>query len=125
MDKLLAAGALDVSYAPIQMKKNRPAVMLTIICQLEAGNALLELLLRESSTLGVRISQVQRVKAQRGSERIQTPLGLVAIKVKRLGNRIISATPEYEECQRLSLEKGISLEEVYDIALQVIKATLK
>ncbi len=125
MDKLFAAGALDVNYTPIQMKKNRPAVMLTIICQLEDGNALSELLLRESSTLGVRISQVQRIKARRDLERMQTPLGTVTIKVKRLGDRIISATPEYEDCQRLALEKGIPLEDVYDIALQVMKTRFK
>jgi uncharacterized protein (TIGR00299 family) protein len=125
MDKLFAAGALDVNYTPIQMKKNRPAVMLTIICQLQDGNALSELLLRESSTLGVRIAQVQRIKAQRDFERIQTPLGTVTMKVKRLGNRIISAAPEYEDCQRLALEKDLPLEDVYDVVQQVMKAILK
>ena len=121
MDKLFAAGALDVNYTPIQMKKNRPAVMLTIICQVEEGKALSELLLSEFSTLGVRISQVQRVKAQRVSELIETPFGSISMKVKRLGNRIISATPEYEDCQRIALEKSIPLEDVYEVAQQVIK----
>ena len=121
MDKLFAAGALDVNYTPIQMKKNRPAVMLTIICQVEEGNALSELLLSESSTLGVRISQVQRIKAQRVLESLQTPFGPVSIKIKRLGNRVISATPEYEDCQRIALEKGIPLEDVYDFVRQIIK----
>ncbi len=122
MEKLLVAGALDVNYTPIQMKKNRPAVMLTVICPVEAGNALSELLLSESSTLGVRISQVQRIKAQRDFELIQTPLGPITMKVKRLGNRIISSTPEYEDCQRLALEKDIPLEEVYEVARQVMKS---
>src|SRR5207244_3665813 len=75
MDRLLAAGALDISYTPIQMKKNRPAVMVTVICQEEEGHAMASLLLSESSTLGVRISQVQRLKAQRIFERIETPIG--------------------------------------------------
>ncbi|MGZ6368124.1 MAG: nickel pincer cofactor biosynthesis protein LarC [Ktedonobacteraceae bacterium] len=121
MDKLFVAGALDVNYTPIQMKKNRPAVMLTIICQVEEGNALSELLLSESSTLGVRISQVQRIKAQRVLENLQTPFGPVSIKIKRLGNRVISATPEYDDCQRIALEKGIPLEDVYDVVCQIIK----
>ncbi|MGZ3611633.1 MAG: nickel pincer cofactor biosynthesis protein LarC2, partial [Ktedonobacteraceae bacterium] len=121
MDKLFVAGALDVNYTPIQMKKNRPAVMLTIICQVEEGNALSELLLSESSTLGVRISQVQRIKAQRVLENLQTPFGPVSIKIKRLGNRVISATPEYDDCQRIALEKGIPLEDVYDVVRQIIK----
>src|SRR5438874_1959257 len=124
MDKLFSAGALDVNYTPIQMKKNRPAVMLTIICRVEEGNAMSELLLSESSTLGVRISQVQRIKAQRVFERIETPFGPISMKIKRLGDRIISATPEYEDCQRIALEKGIPLEDVYDVARQVMKTTL-
>ncbi len=125
MDKLYAAGALDVNYTPIQMKKNRPAVMLTIICRVEEGNALSELLLSESSTLGVRISQVQRIKAQRVLERVETPFGPISMKVKRLGNRIISTTPEYEDCQRIALDKSIPLEDVYDIARQVMKTGLR
>jgi uncharacterized protein (DUF111 family) len=124
MHRLLAAGALDVSYTPIQMKKNRPAVMITVICQLEESDSLAQLLLSESSTLGVRISQVQRLKAQRTLERIETPIGSMSIKVKRLGARIISATPEYEECQRLALERGLPLEEVYQVAQHTIEATL-
>jgi pyridinium-3,5-bisthiocarboxylic acid mononucleotide nickel chelatase len=122
MDKLFASGALDVNYTPIQMKKNRPAVMLTIICRVEEGNAIAELLLSESSTLGARISQVQRIKAQRVFERVETPVGSISMKVKLLGNRVISATPEYEECQRIALEKGLPLEHVYEIARQVFSA---
>ncbi len=121
MDKLFSAGALDVNYTPIQMKKNRPAVMLTIICRVEDGSTMSELLLSESSTLGVRISQVQRIKAQRVLERIETPFGPLSMKVKRLGDRVISATPEYEDCQRIALEKGIPLEDVYEVARRVIK----
>src|SRR5437763_4373829 len=124
MDKLFSAGALDVNYTPIQMKKNRPAVMLTVICRVEEGTALSELLLSESSTLGVRISQVQRIKAQRVFERIETPFGPISMKIKRLGDRIISATPEYEDCQRIALEKGIPLEDVYEVVRQVMKTTL-
>jgi uncharacterized protein (TIGR00299 family) protein len=122
MDKLFAAGALDVNYTPIQMKKNRPAVMLTIICRVEEGHVMAELLLSESDTLGVRISQIQRLKAQRMFERIGTPIGPMSIKVKRLGDRVISAAPEYDEYQRLASEKGLPLEEVYEIARHVIES---
>src|SRR6266849_5251286 len=124
MDRLLAAGAFDVSFTPIQMKKNRPAVMVKVICRVEEGDAMAQLLLSESSTLGVRISQVQRFKAQRTFEQIETPIGPMLIKVKRLGARIISATPEYEECQRLAQERDLPLEEVYNVARQVIETTL-
>src|SRR5947209_471788 len=124
MDRLLAAGALDVSYIPMQMKKNRPAVMLTMICQPEEGDAMAQLLLSETSTLGVRMQQVQRLKAQRSQQQIETPLGTLLVKVKRLGSRIISASPEYEECRRIALERGIALEEVYEVARQTIETNL-
>ena len=124
MDRLLAVGALDVSYIPMQMKKNRPAVMLTIICRPEESDAMAQLLLSETSTLGVRIQQVQRLKAQRSQQQIETPLGTLSVKVKRLGSRIISASPEYEECRRIALERGMSLEEVYDVARRAIEMNL-
>jgi uncharacterized protein (TIGR00299 family) protein len=124
METLLAAGALDVSYTPIQMKKNRPAVMITLICPVEAGERLAQMLLRETSTLGVRIQQIQRLKAQRTQERIETPIGPVVVKVKRLGTRIISALPEYEECIRISRERNMPLEEVYAVTQHAIAAIL-
>ncbi len=121
MERLLAAGALDVSYTPIQMKKNRPAIMLSVICSPESGDALAMVLLRETTTLGVRIQQMQRLKAQRSFQHIDTPFGPILVKIKRLGKRIISAAPEYEECQRIAHERGIPLAEVYDVAQQAIK----
>ena len=124
MEKLLGAGALDVSYTPIQMKKNRPAVMVSLICAVEDGDRLAQVVLRESSTLGVRIQQTQRLKAQRAQERINTVLGTIVVKVKRLGSRIISATPEYEECQRVAMERNMPLEEVYAVVQRAIAAML-
>src|SRR5713101_3033872 len=121
MERLLAAGALDVSYTPIQMKKNRPAIMITIICPPEQADELALVLLRETSTLGVRIQHMQRLKAQRTQERIETPLGAMSVKVKRLGTRIISAAPEYEDCQRLALERNMPLEDVYEVVQHAIE----
>lgn len=120
MERLLAAGALDVSYLPLQMKKNRPAVMVSLICQTADTERLAQFILAETSTLGVRIQQVQRRKAQRSQEQIVTPLGPLLIKVKRLGTRVISATPEYEECRRVARAQHVPLEEVYELARQVI-----
>jgi len=124
MERLLAAGALDVSYTPVQMKKNRPATLITIICPPEETKELALVLLRESSTLGVRIQQVQRLKAQRVQESVETPLGMMLVKVKRLGTRIISASPEYEECRRVALERNMPLEEVYEVALHAIESAI-
>ncbi|MBO0791961.1 MAG: nickel pincer cofactor biosynthesis protein LarC [Ktedonobacteraceae bacterium] len=124
MERLLAAGALDVSYAPIQMKKNRPATRITVIAVPEQSEALSLLLLRETSTLGVRLQQMQRLKAQRVQQRIDTPLGSMLVKVKRLGERVISAAPEYEECQRIALERHLPLPEVYEVAHTAIQSAI-
>ena len=124
MERLLAAGAFDVSYTPLQMKKNRPAVQVMVICSLQEGDAMARLLLSESSTLGVRIQQVQRLKAQRSSELIETPFGPMLAKVKRLGTRILSAAPEYEACRRVAEERHLPLGEVYEVARQAIEATI-
>lgn len=124
MERLFAAGALDVSYTPIQMKKNRPATLLTILCPPEIGQQLAALVLQETTTLGVRIQQVRRLKAQRSQETLETSLGSILVKVKRLGSRIISAAPEYEECQRLANEHNLPLMDVYEIVRVAIHANL-
>ena len=124
MERLMAAGAYDVSYIPLQMKKNRPAVQVTIISTLQAGDAIARLLLTESSTLGVRMQQVQRLKAQRSNEMIETPFGPMLAKVKRLGPRILSASPEYEECRRVAEEQHLPLNEVYEVARQAIEEAI-
>ncbi len=124
MERVLAAGALDMSYLPLQMKKNRPAVMITLICRIEDTERLSRLILAETSTLGVRVQQVQRRKAQRSQEQIITPLGPLQVKLKRLGARVISAAPEYEDCRRLAHARQVPLAEVYELARQVIARTI-
>ncbi len=124
MERLLGAGALDVSYTPMQMKKNRPATMLMVVCPLEKGDELAYILLRETTTLGVRVQQVQRLKAQRTAQCIDTPFGSMLIKVKRLGTQIISAAPEYEECQRIAREQNMPLTDVYAVVQQWIANTI-
>jgi uncharacterized protein (TIGR00299 family) protein len=116
MERLFTAGALDVGYTPLQMKKNRPATLVTVICSPENADSLAMILLRETSTLGVRLQQMQRLKAQRSQQRIETPLGPMLVKVKRLGERIISVSPEYEECQRVANERNLPLADVYEVA---------
>ncbi len=124
MERLLAAGALDVAYIPMQMKKNRPAVQVSVICSLEKGEALAQVILRETSTLGVRMQQMQRLKAQRVQERIETPLGPLLVKVKLLGRLVLSATPEYEDCVRIARERHIPLETVYEVARHAIASAI-
>ena len=124
MERLLAAGALDVAYTPMQMKKNRPAVLISVICPPEQGDALARMILRETSTLGVRMQQMQRLKAQRSQEYVETPLGPLLVKVKRLGARVLSAAPEYEECQRIAHERNMPLAAVYELAQHAITSAI-
>lgn len=124
MERLFAAGALDVSYSALQMKKNRPATLITLLCRPEDGERMAGLVLRETDTLGVRIQQVQRRKAQRSQQRIDTPFGPLLVKVKRLGTRIISAAPEYEECRRIAGERHLPLEQVYEVAQAVAQSLI-
>lgn len=124
MERLLAAGALDVGYIPMQMKKNRPATLVTVICRVEDGENLATLLLSETSTLGVRMQQLQRRKARRVQQDVETPLGSIAVKIKLLGERVISAAPEYELCRRIAQERHLPLQEVYDVVQQAIESLI-
>lgn len=112
MAKLFAAGALDVALAPIQMKKNRPGVRLTFIGPPAARENLLENLFSHSTTLGVRLMEVERVAARRWHETIDTPYGPLRVKVMEYAGRR-RRLPEYEDCRRLAEEHGLPLVEVY------------
>lgn len=124
MERLFVVGALDVSYTPLQMKKNRPATLVTIICAPEEGERMAQIMLRETGTLGVRIQQVQRRKAQRTQQQIETPLGPMLVKIKRLGAHIISVAPEYEECQRIANERHMPLTQVYEVAQKAAQSII-
>jgi hypothetical protein len=112
MGGLFAAGALDVALSPIQMKKNRPGVRLTVIAPPAARESLLERLFLDSTTLGVRIQEVERVAARRWQETITTPYGELQVKVMEYGGRR-RVLPEYEACRQLAEKSGLPLLEVY------------
>ena len=116
-ERLMAAGARDVWLQAVQMKKGRPGVIISVIVPEDARDAIIRELLRETTTLGVRVSPVTRYEAVRESVIVQTPLGPVAVKVKRLqpDGEIIGISPEYEECRRLAAESSVPLSRVYDI----------
>lgn len=121
MEKLFAAGARDVFLTPIQMKKNRPGTLLGVIAERRDESALAELILRESTTLGLRVQPVNRYEAQREFKQIQTPYGNLTIKQKLLNGKIIQSVPEYDECVRLAQENGVSLKEIYKCAHQALE----
>lgn len=108
MERLFAAGALDVYFAPIYMKKNRPATLLGVIARAQDEAALARLLLEETSTLGVRVHPVSRYEAGRETRVVETEFGLLKVKLKLLDDRVLQAVPEYEDCLRAAQERGVS-----------------
>jgi uncharacterized protein (TIGR00299 family) protein len=112
MEHLLTSGALDVSYTPLQMKKNRPATLLTVIARPEDASELAARMLRESATLGVRMHHAERLKAGREVREIETPLGPVRVKLKTIGAEVIAVTPEYDDCRALAEKLRLPVETV-------------
>jgi uncharacterized protein (TIGR00299 family) protein len=114
-DKLFAAGAKDVWTQAIQMKKNRPGVLLSVLCDVAREDAIAATLLRETSTLGVRVTPVTRHEAPREVFEFESSLGHAAVKVKRLPGEPPRAAPEYESCRAIAEARGLPLAEVYRI----------
>ncbi len=111
-EQLFAAGARDVWLTPIQMKKGRPGVLLSVLAPAALETVLANVILRETTTLGVRVRPVHRHEAQRSFTSVQTAYGEVRVKLKWLEQRMIGAKPEYEDCLRLAQEHGIPVRQV-------------
>jgi hypothetical protein len=116
MSKLFAAGALDVNLLPMQMKKNRPATLLRVLCAPEKMAALRDILLRETTTLGVRVQELTRYALPRHTLQVQTEWGPVRLKVAELGGGEGRAIPEYEDCRRLAENANVPIWRVYQAA---------
>ena len=117
MARLFKAGALDVYFTPIFMKKNRPATMLSMIASRLVEPALAQILLEETTTFGMRILPIGRYEAQREMRKVQTVYGEIDIKLKILDGKVFQAIPEYDTCLRIADETGISFLEVYQAAM--------
>jgi uncharacterized protein (TIGR00299 family) protein len=124
-ERLFAAGAADVWFTPIQMKKNRPGVMLSVIGAEALESTLADILLRETSTLGVRVREVGRYEAQREVFEFASSLGPAAVKVKRLSGEQPALSPEFEVCRRLSEAHGLPLAEVYRLVTAEAEVHMK
>jgi uncharacterized protein (TIGR00299 family) protein len=115
MERLMAAGALDAAFSPLQMKKNRPGVRVTVLSPPELIQTLARLVLEETTAIGIRHFPAKRMKLDRSQEERDTSLGKVRVKVIRDGGALLRVVPEFEECRRIALERGIPLREVYRI----------
>jgi uncharacterized protein (TIGR00299 family) protein len=116
MEQAFERGALDCYFTNAQMKKNRPGVLITILCRPSELDALCELLLTETTTLGVRYHEVQRRSLEREMMKVSTAFGAIDVKVARWNGRIIKAMPEYDQCRRASLDAGVALHLVEEAA---------
>ncbi|HEY5752742.1 MAG TPA: nickel pincer cofactor biosynthesis protein LarC [Chthoniobacterales bacterium] len=117
VDRLLGAGALDAFLTPVQMKKNRPGVLLTVLAEPAVAPALIDLIFRETSSFGVRTSQKSRVKLAREIRETVTEFGPVKIKLGFLHGQIVQRAPEFESCRSLAESSGKPLRVIYEAAL--------
>jgi hypothetical protein len=118
MEKALAAGALDVFNTPIQMKKSRPGVLLTVLCAEADADKFTEMMLRETSSFGVRRHAAERRKLRREFATVKTAHGKVTVKLGKLGGKVLHAAPEFESCRELAERAGVPVKEIYEEALR-------
>lgn len=118
LEKALAAGALDVFATPVQMKKNRPGILITVLCIPRDEAKFQEMLFAETTTLGVRSTVSQRRILPREWEKVGTRFGEVRMKVARVDGQVRQATPEFEDCRALAAEKNVPLQQVLDEAMR-------
>ena len=116
MERLYTAGALDVFFASVQMKKNRPGTLLTVLSRPEQREELSAIVFRETTTIGVRYHEVLRERLEREIVDVTTPLGTVRFKVARLGNTIVNAAPEFEDCLKIASERRVPVKDVQGAA---------
>ena len=112
VERALAAGALDVFSTAVSMKKNRPGLLVTILCEPRQEARLTDLLFSETTTIGVRMHEARRRTLAREFLAVETGFGEVRMKISRMNGSVLNATPEYDDCQRIAAAQGIPLKEV-------------
>jgi uncharacterized protein (DUF111 family) len=122
MDRLYAAGALEVCYVPVQMKKNRPGTLVTVVAPPELRAPLADVIFRETTTIGLRWSEVERECLRRELVSVETSIGPVRFKLAWRDGRIVNAAPEFDDCVRLASANNRSVKEVQALAIQAYAA---
>ena len=121
VETALEAGALDVFHTSVQMKKNRPGVLLTVLCAEADADRFSEMILRETTALGVRRHAADRRKLRREVVTVETPLGQVRVKLGRLNGELVQAAPEYESCRDVAAKAAVPLKAVYAAAQKALE----
>ena len=114
VERALELGALDISCTPIQMKKNRPGLEIRVLAKPDQAEALADLIFAETTTLGLRIFPARRRVLEREVVTVETEYGPIRVKIGHRNGRVVNAAPEYEDCRRLAVERGVPLKEVMD-----------
>lgn len=120
-EKLLHAGALDVWLTPIQMKKSRPGVLLSVLCEEAHLRPLADLIFAETTTFGLRIERVIRLKLDRRFIEVETKFGAVKIKQGLHLGKVVQAAPEFECCREMAERAGVPLRQVYEAATRALR----
>jgi len=113
VETALAAGALDVFHTPIQMKKNRPGVLLSVMCAEAEADKFAELILRETTAFGVRKTIAERRKLRREFSEVGTAYGKVTVKIGRLGGKVVQVAPEFESARKLAAKAGVPVKRIF------------
>ena len=116
MDRVLELGALDCFFTPVQMKKNRPGVLLSVLCEPSEKEAVMKLLFMETTTLGVRSYEVNRRALERSVVQVETQYGPIFVKVAHLDGRVVNEMPEFEQCRQAALKANVPLKVVEEAA---------
>lgn len=125
MDTLFAAGALDVYYTSVMMKKNRPAVKISVLVPPAKRDAVARILLTETSTFGVRFSEMDRMILDRQTLEVATPYGKVTVKVGSLDGEVVQCSPEYESCKQIARKRKIPVKKIYDTIQRLAEKKLQ
>ena len=125
MERAFELGALDCWFTPIQMKKNRPATMVSILCYFDKKEVFSELLYTETTTLGIRVSEIERNCLPREIAKVATEFGEIDVKIARFEGKIVNAKPEYEQMREIALKSKQTLQEIEKEILRIIYTELK
>ena len=116
IEKMLHMGVMDVFLVPLHMKKNRPGMLLTVLCKMDMVNKIADFIIAETTTIGVRWRIDHRVKAHREIRTGKTTYGDIGFKVAKIGDRTVNVSSEYEDCKRVAIKKNVPLKNVLDAA---------
>lgn len=118
MERLFNNGALDVYFTPIYMKKNRPGILLSCVCNESDKMKIIKTIFKETTTIGVRILHPERIELERIIKKIKTECGEIDVKISKFGSETVNITPEYESCKKIAKESGRPLKDIYQIAIK-------